>query len=336
MQAITERKNTSIEQFEQEIAPLNKPVVLKGLVENWPVVSKGLESSNALGAYINHFDNHENTNVCIGHPSINGRFFYNDNMHGSNFEIQNQSITWVIEKLLASVNNSRSPAIAMQAQSIPERLIGFSKENITPLSDKSLVPRIWIGNRVSIPTHYDFYDNLACVAAGHRRFTLFPPDQIENLYPGPLLVTPANTPVSMVDLNKPDLERYPRFSKALESAQQAYLEPGDAIYIPTLWWHAVDSLDSINILINYWWGGGHTDSGTPHECLMHSLLVLPQLPREQRKAWKDFFNYYVFRTEQDPTSHLPESLEDILLSLTDQTKKQLRDWLIHQLNEKNR
>lgn len=69
---------------------------------------------------------------------------------------------------------------------------------------------------------------------------------------------------------------------------------------------------------------------------MHSLLVLPQLPREQRKAWQDFFNYYVFRTEQDPTSHLPENLEDILLSLTDQTKKQLRDWLIHQLNEKNR
>ena len=38
-----------------------------------------------------------------------------------------------------------------------------------------LLASLWLGNRTRIAAHYDLPDNLAVVAAGRRRFTVFPP-----------------------------------------------------------------------------------------------------------------------------------------------------------------
>ena len=105
-----------------------------------------------------------------------------------------------------------------------------------------------------VAPHYDINDNLACVAAGSRKFTLFPPDQINNLYLGPTLNTPAGVPISLVDIRDPDLKRFPKYTQALDAGFEATLNAGDAIFIPALWWHGVESLETLNILVNYWWG----------------------------------------------------------------------------------
>src|SRR3546814_19620038 len=84
-------------------------------------------------------------------------------------------------------------------------------------------------NRIRVAPHYDLMENVACCVAGRRRFTLFPPDQLANLYPGPFELTPAGTPVSMVDPFAPDLDRYPRFAEAGTHARGATLEPGEAL-----------------------------------------------------------------------------------------------------------
>jgi len=88
-------------------------------------------------------------------------------------------------------------------------------------------------------------ENVGIVMTGRRRFTVFPPEQIGNLYPGPFELTPSGVPISLVDLTAPDLDRYPRFAEAMAAAQSAVLEPGDAIYLPFHWWHAVESLESV-------------------------------------------------------------------------------------------
>jgi len=90
-----------------------------------------------------------------------------------------------------------------------------------------VIESIWLGNRTCIAPHFDNTENLACVVGGRRRFTMFPPEQIRNLYVGPLDLTPAGQPISLVDVRNPDLSRFPRFAEALAAAEVAELAPGD-------------------------------------------------------------------------------------------------------------
>src|SRR5262249_2480002 len=156
-----------------------------------------------------------------------------------NFERRPERMSDALERLMAHLGDARPPAIAIQSTPIPKHLPAFGADNVLPLLDNTVIPRIWIGNAITVAAHFDQADNFACVVAGHRRFTLFPPEQIANLYVGPFEFTPAGTPISMVPLENPDLERYPRFSQALEAAQSADVEPGDVVYIPFFWWHHV-------------------------------------------------------------------------------------------------
>jgi hypothetical protein len=175
-----------------------------------------------------------------------------------------------------------------------------------------------------VAAHYDLKENIGCVVAGRRRFTLYPPEQIGNLYPGPLELTPAGTPVSVVDPQAPDLEKYPRFAEAAAAAQSAELRPGDAIYIPYYWWHAVDSLEPINLFINYWWNPARADLGNPYDALMFGMFALRELPEDQRSAWRAVFDHYVFGANGDPAGHIPEGAKGALGALTPERLTRMR------------
>jgi oxalate decarboxylase/phosphoglucose isomerase-like protein (cupin superfamily) len=68
----------------------------------------------------------------------------------------------------------------------------------------------------------------------------------------------------MVHVTAPDFDKFPRFADALDSAEEAELSPGDAIFIPRDWFHHVESLERFNILVNYWWDAA-SDRGVFHE-----------------------------------------------------------------------
>ncbi len=124
----------------------------------------------------------------------------------------------------------------------------------------------------------------------------------------------------MVSLKAPDFERYPRFRTALAAAQVADLEPGDAVYIPAVWWHHVESFDAVNILVNYWWEqASHATSGhriSPTKSLLHALLSIRNLPPAHREAWGTMFAHFVFSPEVDPAAHLPAARRGVLGPLT--------------------
>jgi Cupin-like domain len=331
-QRVREWRDTDLATFKNEILPRNEPAVLKGLLRDWPAVRAASESNRALCDYLKKFDAGRAVETLFGDPSIEGRFFYTDDLSSVNFLRRAEKISATLETLLLHVEDKDPPAIFIQSASIPEYLPRFSAENALDFADPSAIPRIWVGNSITVTTHYDISDNIACVVGGRRRFTLFPPDQIRNLYVGPIHFTLAGQPVSMVSLEEPDLIRYPRFEQALRTAQVAELEAGDAIFIPYFWWHHVKSLERFNVLVNYWWDGANTKLGSPYDCLLHGFLTLRHLPASQRAAWRTVFDHYVFQTEVDPVAHLPPERRGALAEMTPELAAHIKSALLKRLN----
>ena len=319
------------DQFEHEIVPLNKPALLKSLVGDWAAVIAATESPRAIVNYLNGIDRNNKLSAVVGDPEINGRFFYGDNLQHMNFTRASATLSSTLEQLLKIMDLPNPHAIALQAISIRDALRGFEEHNPQPLLDKTIAPTLWLGNRATVAPHYDIHDNIAAVVAGRRRFTLFPPEQTNNLYPGPMLSTPAGVPVSMVDIRQPDLAQFPSYAQAEAVGQQGVLEPGDALYIPALWWHGVESLEGLNILVNYWWGGQPEGAPSANDSMMHSMLSIAKLSPEKREAWRQYFNYFVFQTGEDTQRHLPASLNDLLTDLDEAQKKALREFLGNRL-----
>ena len=302
--------------FENEIFPANRPAVLRGLLRNWPAVQAGRQSLTSVVDYLKRFDAGGTVNSYVGRPEIKGRFFYSDDFQGFNFDSIDVSISTALDTLLSLAEAPEPPAIALQAIEVPKMMPPFLRDNAMPVLDSAIAPRIWISNRSRIAAHFDVNHNIACVVSGSRRFTVFPPDQVGNLYIGPLMKTPGGPPISTVDLSAPDHEKFPRFAQALESGQEALLEPGDAIYIPILWWHGVESLDALNILVNYWWNETLSAYHDPMLNLIHSMALMSGLPADQREMWRAFFDHFAFQADGDPGAHLPSDLRDVMGKLS--------------------
>jgi len=298
------RQGVDLKTFREEIFPAGQPVVLKDLVKDWPAVRAGRESPRALGDYLRGFDRGKPVAVLEGPPSIRGHFFYRDDMRGLNFERRPATISATVDRLLAQAPEPNPPALYVESTPTPEFLPAFAEANSNPLLPAGVTPRIWVGNQLIAQTHFDLSNNIACVVGGRRRFTLFPPEQLPNLYVGPLEFNISGPPISMVSLRNPDLERFPKFAEALAASQSAELDAGDALYIPFGWWHHVESLTPFNVLVNYWWNDAPR-SGSAFDTLLHAVLTLRDLPPEQRAVWHTLFENYVFKAGDEAMAHLP-------------------------------
>jgi hypothetical protein len=268
--------------------------------------------------------------MSVAGPEHEGRLFYTGEMEGLTFTKQPATVSAVLDRLASAAGSSEPETIAAQAVPVADALPGFAADNPLPLIDslagRRVQHRIWIGNRVVTATHHDMFSNLAVVAAGHRRFTLFPADQVANLYIGPFEFTPAGTPASLVDPEAPGLDRFPRAAEAMRHAVTAELGPGDAIYIPHMWWHHVRSLGALSVLVNYWWDEAPEPQPglAPINALIHALLSFEGLPDEQRAAWQAMFDHFVFHAAGDPNAHIPEERRGVRGKLSEESKTRLR------------
>jgi oxalate decarboxylase/phosphoglucose isomerase-like protein (cupin superfamily) len=291
-----------------EILPSARPAVLRGLVAGWPAVAHARASPEAICRYLLACDSGAPVDALLLPAAEKGRLFYAPDMNGFNFARRRLPLAQVIEQLARYSQFAEPPSVAVQSALVDACLARFGIENRLDAGMLKMAPppRIWIGNAIVTPAHFDESENIACVVAGRRRFTLFAPEQVGNLYIGPLDYAPTPTPISMVDFNAPDFERFPRFAQALEAALVAELEPGDAIYIPSLWWHHVQSSAPLSILVNYWWQAApaSTSEHTPMQALTIAMDALRALPPAQREAWAALFGHYVFDAGVDPAAHL--------------------------------
>jgi hypothetical protein len=306
----------SAREFHEEIVPAGTPLVLRGVAAEWPAVRAANRGDQALCDYLLQFDRGQPMRAMLGPPRIQGRFFYNPTVTGFNFRTESIRLDAALDLLLDNAEDPQPTALAIQSTQIWSALPGFERENNLLLLPPSVEPRAWLGNRVTVAAHHDPSENVATVVAGRRRFTLFAPDQVANLYPGPFDPTPAGPTISMVDFDAPDFDLYPRFGDALDAALTAELGPGDAIYIPYLWWHHVRSTEPLNLLINYWWSPPASTSGYPLEAMLHALASVRGLPPPARAAWKVMFDHYVFG-DASTGAHLPADAQGILADTLD-------------------
>lgn len=311
-----------------------EPVVLRGIARDWALVQAGLRSPQEALAYLRGFDAGLPVQYSFGGPEIEGRPFYNDDFTELNFEVRRGLLTQVLDEIADTFDAPKPPTYYVASLLIERALPGFAQANDAGLAGQGIEASasIWIGNRVTASCHYDTPDNLACCAVGRRRFTLFPPEQIDNLYPGPLEPTPGGQVVSVVDFDRPDFDRHPRFRDALASAQTAVLEPGDAIFIPSMWWHHVRSLAPFNVLVNYWWRSVPSFLSSPLPALQHAMWALRDLPEREKKAWAKIFEYYVFGPGERAGQHLPDAARGELAPFDEMQARRTRAQLLGRLN----
>ena len=301
--------------FWNDIVTANAPVVLRGLCADWPSVMAGRQSGATAASYLRGFDKGAPVEYLSAAPEVKGEFFYGDTLRTRNFQKGQASLGQVLDRLLAQTM-PQPPALYIQSTPVDAVLPAFAEANINPLLPVSVRPRIWIGNAVRVQTHYDLSDNIAIVVAGQRRFTLFPPDQLPNLYVGPFEQTLAGSPVSLAYIETPDFEKFPKLRNAIAAGQYAELEPGDAIYIPYGWWHHVRSLSAINILVNYWWNEAPRHLQAPYGAMLLAMLMVRDMPDRQRDVWKGLFDHFVFGANGDPGAHLDRVDLGAMASLT--------------------
>ena len=320
----------------QEVLPAGQPCVLRGLVREWPAVAAGRRSPQELVKYLARFDSGKPVDAIMTAPEVRGRIFYNQDMSGFNFLRNRLPLAQVAEQVLRYSAFPAPPAVAAQSALMSEVVPGFAAENPLGVVSAEVQPRLWLGNAITTPTHLDEWNNIGCVVSGRRRFTLFPPEQVANLYIGPLDFAPTGAPMSLVPLHAPDFARFPRFRAALAAAVTAELGPGDALFIPALWWHHVESLEPFNLLVNYWWhagGAARIDGPCGFDGLILAMLNLRDVPDATRKAWQALFEYYVFNGAGEPGAHIPQQRRGLLGTLSPEDAAKLRTHLSQRIRE---
>ena len=214
--AVPERAVSDAAALDTALRGADRPFIVRGLVADWPLVSAGRKSSEAARAYLAERRRDMNFTVSVGAPGSDGRMFYDAAM-GMNFRTLQAKLPEIFARIDAGEGRPDAHPIYLASVDMHRFFTGLADENRVDLGDRTTLDGIWIGTRTRIAAHNDFPQNLACVAVGRRRFTLFPPDQFRNLYLGPVDNTPAGRAISMVDFHAPRFRPLPELSHRARS-----------------------------------------------------------------------------------------------------------------------
>jgi hypothetical protein len=304
-----------------------RPLAIRGLCRDWPLVRAALRSHSEFAHALSALDNGAAVDVLHMPPDAGGAIGYNATLDGFNYRHFKVGVTEALTRLAAySRVDGVVPGLALQSAPLADCAPGFAGMHPMPCLPPSVQPRLWVGNKVTTPAHFDASHNIAVVVCGRRRFTLFPTEQVANLYVGPLDFAPTGAAITMARPDAPDFQCFPRLREALDNALTVELGPGDALYLPPLWWHQVESLEPLNALVNYWWSPPLADGRPPAsglDALLHARLAFAALPPSERGSWHALFEHYVFG-DADPAAHIPEERRGVLGALEGEALAKLR------------
>lgn len=308
---VEEHDDVGVGEVALAVAGRDTPVIFRGAVADWMLVRQ--PCVDALIDCLKSFDAGKPAEAFRQTSDGDGRYFYDESGRGFNFRRAGISMRDALEQLRLLAREESQEKVYIQSAPLGLHFPGLIEACNLPGIEAA--PRVWIGNRSITQTHFDLNDNLVCVVAGTKRFTLFPPEQTKNLYIGPLEHTVSGVPASMADIDRPDFEQFPRLREALAAGQVAELKPGDVLYVPYMWWHHVLSDMVFNMQINYWWNPAvlqNPQNPQPMLALMSAILTVRDLPPSQNRAWKAIFDHFIFHQSDPVADHLPEAIRGLL------------------------
>jgi hypothetical protein len=318
----------------EKITAAARPVVLRGLVKDWPACHAAAQSPETLCGVLASLASPQPAEIFLADPGVAGRYFYGEKLEGFNFTRAPTTFAAALDTILQRMRDPSLGSAYLGSLPTPAFVPGFAEGHPLPGMAQGVHPRIWIGTASHVAAHYDSTDNLACVVAGHRRFTLYPPQAIGDLYVGPIDHTLAGQPISIAGEDTQHPELYPRFARAQEQALTADLQPGDALYLPKLWWHQVDADAPFNVLVNYWWDAHAVGPDAPMLSMLHAMIAIAERPQAERDAFRAFFEHYVFRGEGHPLAHLPEEQRGVLAKIDRAAYGRIRATIMRELRDR--
>lgn len=239
-----------------EIYEKNKPILIKGLVNDWRAVSDN-QLKWITGVRFDQIDkeclvpieigrNYMDKKLSIVHVGFGEFSQYMlpsaDNIETSTTEDNHKSIENVQNRVfLAQYSLQEIPLLEDDVKPFPA-IIQTGKGSLYRTN-------IWMGGEggTESPCHYDPFHNIICQVYGTKEVILYSPEENVHLYPAYGTVQ-KNT--SLVDFISPDIVEHPLFSKA--KGVRAVLEPGDGLYIPKGYWHYCTSKVA-SCSVNFWW-----------------------------------------------------------------------------------
>jgi hypothetical protein len=99
-----------------------------------------------------------------------------------------------------------------------------------------------------------------------------------------------------------------------------------------MWWHHVKGLSAFNTLVNYWWTTLPSFIPTPMNALYHAMWTIRDRPENEKQAWREVFDYYVFGAAGRAGEHFPEKARGALGPITETQARLIRAMLINKLN----
>ena len=120
-------------------------------------------------------------------------------------------------------------------QNCPQLVSDFSYPDLGVKFFKKL-PVLFVGGQgAKVLMHYDMdlANNFHFNFAGTKKVILYPPSETKYLYKVPFSIVS----MEVIDMDNPDLEKYPALASA--KGYEIVLKHGDALFIPSKWWHFI-------------------------------------------------------------------------------------------------
>ncbi len=237
VQALARMPAVSTAEFHGRYVARRHPVVLAGLVSDWPAVQRW------------------SLDVLRGaHPAVSITTAHVED--GQVVMDRQRGLIHEPERLDAFVTalsaGARDRYVMTPMSGLPEALCADAPPPPYLSAVTVQNAKLWIGPVGMVSSlHRDLADNLHAQVSGRKRFTLVAPHQSACVYPNSFFDSVPNG--CRVDIERPDHARFPRLREAVMFV--AELDPGDVIYIPRGWWHHVRTLD-LSISVNFWWARG--------------------------------------------------------------------------------